>query len=1284
VLAELLDEAGEQKATGQGFSDPNGNATVRFFNFGGPGVDPVIRPGDRLRLARVGGAAIESIVPPLGATIDTTADRITGEAPAGAEVHLALSVDDAGDLSRSAMADDEGRWALSLAGELDLPPGGVSGSIWVDVGSSRFSSAIAAFRADLVLGAAELRGLSSAGAQVSAEVGGPGGPTLQAGPTEAIGQPAWTISLGGDDFGPGPRPGPGPAPSPRLLSAGDTVTLTLREPGAESATTVHTATLPALSASLDPAAEVVRGSAPAGASVRVRIDRLGLNLTERDVVADENGAFQVDFSDTADLGPGWRAQVWLSVTPELRAGAVAVVPLVRLGVGTQVIHGLADPRTPLTITLRAPDGTPKVQRTVLPGADGSFGMQTAGFFDPSGGDGVEIMAGDRVEVAIVAGDPWVATVPELSAAPDVLAGEVAGTAPPGATVRLTRATGPGGSETVTARADGMWRAALPELEAPASGSVSVGLSGPFEAYSSWSATALAVTLGEGFVFGNGPRGRRVSGELRASDGRVIARAEERVFDPTGSDVIIVRIGGGGGEDGFVLDFRDLAGQPVPIEPGDQVFVRAGDAETTMTVPPLEGVAFIERDAVAGRSAPDAKITLRLRPAAGGSGVTAETTADGTGAFTHDFDDAADLRHNDELQLSTYASDARIGHQVIAFAAVPGLSLDLDRSLLAGTVTANTKLDVALRRDGRLLSRAAVTTGGDGLFDLALTDGAGRPFALQQGDALIVSPLDPSGPPLQLDVPELTIEVAPGSGTVSGRATPGGSLAVLATAGVRRDLADALAQAWPQIAPNGRWAADFVPRRPVQPGRAYSALYRLPAGHAVTRERYVPLLGLEHGGATACGVAGAGDGVEVEAQTPEGATAAGRGRTRPDGRYGFALTGVDGAPVALGAGTTATADLGGTAAALTLPALALRVDWASGRISGSGPSDTLYQWLYPARRCYDAGDAFVELTIAQGGFSGEQGAIGGFVLPFMAPGEGMTLELPDESGHRIYRDLWRALAEVHVGAARITGSAGNGSAITATLRAANGQLRATAATTADLLDGSYALTFRETDAGGGGEPDGPLVLIEPGDRIELGASLGSAATGNGAGDDPAPLAVEAIALTAEPLSFDWAAGQPVEGVAPPNRPLTILLRLRDGRVLRVPRWSDADGRFTLAPTEVPPRADWAWGDVAAVRVRLDRPDGHAMVAQSEGFEPGGPAPDDGRTIYLPIARTAGGPGTSGNDVEGPTARQPVDSEVTIEAEDALQSALLRQRHQGRIRQIHRQVLVLIHERFHMSE
>jgi hypothetical protein len=326
---------------------------------------------------------------------------------------------------------------------------------------------------------------------------------------------------------------------------------------------------------------------------------------------------------------------------------------------------------------------------------------------------------------------------------------------------------------------------------------------------------------------------------------------------------------------------------------------------------------------------------------------AEAVADGTGAFAHDFTEAYDVRHRDRVQLEVRPG----GHRVTAAVPVAGLELDLDAATLTGALTPDARLVARLQRGGRPVAEASGRAAEDGTFALRLVGAGGAAPAIAPGDVVEVLDAAPGGESLRLTVPELAIDAAAGDAAIRGRATPGGTLAVLATAAAGADLDGGIGQAWPAIGDDGRWSAELVPTMAVAPGHVLVGQYQLPAGHVVRRTAYVPLLLVDHGGARACGVAKPGEALAARLEAAGGAVrATGAGSPEPDGRFGLPLRDQGGTPVATRGGDVVEADLGGIDVSLTLPPLEARYDPATGRVTGTGDPGAPFRVSYPARPC----------------------------------------------------------------------------------------------------------------------------------------------------------------------------------------------------------------------------------------------------------------------------------------------------------------------------------------------
>lgn len=1180
---------------GVGSGGADGRARLELF--GGRG-QAALQPGDVIRIAQSGRRPLEVTVPTLSARLDTAADRLEGQAPAGALLAVIAQTEQAGpdggvlyrDIPAQTMAGADGRWAVAFAADgVDLPTGRTRGRAWIETADrDRFIVRFADARLDVTLGAYELRGLATPGRTVRGAVQRPDGSSALLSPRPVMGD--GTFALGTGAFLPIGPPPPDAVP----LRSGDHVEVIVGGDGGAVEATLAV-TLPPLAVTIDAGRDRVGGTAPADAVVRV--DAAPLDGPARSAVtrAGADGAFGLDLAGTADLGAGWLVRAAVEPAANVSVGGVAVVPQARVGVGLASIHGLADPGTPITVTLRSPVGAQRRLEPGFAGADGRWSVGFADLLDPAAA--VEIRAGDRIEIAAVDGDPLVATVPALTALADADGDTVGGTAPPGARLRVVAA---GVTVETVADAAGRWSASFAgrlDLAPPIGGEVWID-DGAFAFFTTWAVVRLNVELGAHTLTGNGPRGRAIDAVLRDAAGRTLARAGGRVFDRLqfgGLSVVII----GPTEDSFYLDFLDVTGAPVPVQAGDVLQLSAGDQTVSFVVPPLDGAVFVDDDVVSGRTHGGAPVRIRVQrgdvPAA-----EAEATADANGTFSHRFGPVFDLIHNDLVQLEATVG----GHRVTRYIGSPGIQVDLDRATVQGQVGPDARLRVELARGGLALAGVETTSGPDGFYAAELTDGAGRRLTPRAGDRVTVTPREPAGPALAMTVPELTVDADRAANRVAGRATPGGSLAVLANDPVGDD-AFGFGQAWPEIDAAGAWAADFVPSVRVRPGLSVAARYRTAEGHVALRTRIVPLLGVEHGGANACGWTAPDGAVTTELRDPTGRVK-GRGAARGapwDGAFHTVLRDGD-TPATAATSDTVAADLSGTAAEVVLPPLDVTMDWATQRLTGAVAPGTLPQLQYPARRCGDRLDIdgpSIRVAFSLGFGAAPDGRVDIQVpLPIEA-GQGFEIAQRTASGHRVFRQFWRSRVEAHLAAPRTTGTTNGLASVALTLRGADGATKGTAAGTADAA-GRFDLELRTAA--------GAPAAMTPGDTLTAVA-----------GGDTAVVPIEAI-------GFDWSPGGPVAGTAPAGRAVALTLRLADGRRLTLPRTADAAGRFAFAADEVPVRAGWTLDDVVAVRVALQTPAGHTVVDQSADFEaPDAPPAPDGR-IFLPAllarATLAGAP------------------------------------------------------------
>lgn len=1166
---------------------------------GGNQANAQIRPGDRVVLLPDGGDPVAFDVPDLHVALDAAGDRLVGRAPAGASLEVAVDAD-AAPFAGTATANASGDVALAVPGVV----AGDTGSAVLRLPSANVVTALAgAVRAELAFGSSQTSGVATPGGTITIGYHHLAGGNAGQNTTNVNGGTDWNLNTGmGGGGGPG---GGGPGANRVPFSVGDTVTVTYAS-GLPGAAFSSMAVLPTITIN-DGGDGFVGGEASPGARVEVQAVSPDGTAFSAITTADGAGRWAADLSAATGLGPGWRLRAAAEAAPGIFVVAVDAIEQIRVGVHRDLVMGVADPGTPISVTLRAPDGTEK-------DADAT-GANNQGTFNASVGP---MEVGDLLEVYFVQGDPIVMTIPELSAVADPVAEAVSGVGPVGATVVVGQGGGQNAVErSATVGDDGRWTVSLAgarDVEPPMSGSVTVRMAGGHELFTSWAAVRLTTEVGDAFVSGNGPAGRDVVAELVDPSGTVVATGVDAV--PAGGGGPGGGGPGGGGAGGgnggeWLIDFEDDTGAEVRVRAGDTIRATVGDERIALLVPTLRGVAFVADDAINGQTTSGSDVIVRVtRPLVANATTVVTATVDAAGTFAHVFPDegdgAYDLQHNDAILLQT-----RVGrHNVNSQLFVPGLRLELDQAVLVGSWTPEIEVDVAVvGAAGGTKATARTTAGEDAVFNAVLVDASGERIEPQPGDKVLVLPFgDLSAEPLELVVPELTLAANVVSNTIGGRATPGGILQVNV-----RDAIDVNPQpgfgpqagAQPTIGADGSWSAGpFGGGGPggggpggggggydVRAGTRMQAQYRLPSGHLVGRTRYVPMISVQHGGSSVCGFSDPRSTVAASLRSAAGA-AVGDARGTAGYNSFFALgLAKDGEPAIAEAGQRVEAQLGSTSIALELPSISISVDWAADRVTGTGPASTMGQLFQPARSCLDTQPRQSQPfgVNASGAFT-----ITNIQGPPRDPGEGIEVAFITAEGHRIYRHAFRSLAQIFVGTDRVAGRATEGTPAIVTVNGPGGAARGTATTKA----GANGFFDVRVPASGGG-----ALTIGEGDVVRLEASG------------------ETVDVAVEPLAFDWSPNDPIVGTALPGRALTLSMRLRDGRIIDVERTADAAGRLRYAAQDVPPRADWSLADIVGVRLIALTPNGHQLISEAGDFGDVPVAPPDGRdgqTIFLPYA------------------------------------------------------------------
>ena len=1193
VSAELAD-AGGLKAEGIGYGDATGEALIVF-----PVGSATILPGDSLTLSRPNDRPLVVQVPDLVVDLDAEGDRIGGRAPAGARLQLSIRTNAGSDpVEREASAGTDGSFLLELAGELDLAAGQAAGEARYDSPEGyRFSAPFAALGAQVSLGAPVLRGQASPGTSIEVEVEKPGGERFTLGPTRVIGDPSYALG------GAGARP----------LEAGDRVRIRQTGSPLPEAARAYSVTLQAVTIALDPQAGRASGSGPADTPLQVSGDDMDGNSARWELQTAADGNYGLDLGDQITLGPGWRLRAAYPAAPGIDVGAVAVLRKARVGVGLPFGQGRVEPGHLLTVTLKSESGAIKARGRAFSGDRGDYSMPF--------GQGAAPAAGDRIEIELdsLIGDPFVLSVPQLTAASDPEGDRVTGQAPPDTEVDVIVSSADGEPLVTTlSGADGSYSAdfgAQLDLERPSDGLARIRTLGGDEFVTTWAAMRLAVSVGStiqgNYVTGNGPIGRFVTVQLLTPAGEVVGQAAGPVFS---GGIVGVPGSVGGLAPQFFVQLADTTGRPVQMRAGDSLRVVAGDERIEVEIPPIDAVVVVEGDRITGRTGPDLPITIRLADSPVSYDTTVETRSDAAGRFNVDLTGKREIRFGDFIQLAPQVD----GHEIFDIILAPGLVVDLDQAIVLGSLAPDLGLEVTLRRGTAIRFQQQTGTDATGAFFTQFPGEDGTPFILEPGDLLTVRPSDPTILPLELRLPALELDWDVATDRVGGRTQTDGELTLFSGLAYARAGSFGFAQGWPAIAPDGRFEAEFVPRVDLRPGHKIIALLRPPEGHYVTRSRTVPILNAEHSGPNACGFGAPRETLEVALAQAGQPLASSSPGSRFDGYFSTVHRDSAQQPVKAEPGQRVATTLDAAPVALELPALNFAIDWQRGVLQAQGPPNATW-YLGQALPCSAQQQPTVLNIGPTGAVSGQTDAEGKFATgigAYASPGAGFEIAFFEDDAqssaydHRFFRQAYRALARIFIHTSRVDGRSNALDATRVALQDATGTELASQAVQAST-DGYYAVDL--VDAAG--DP----VLIEAGQRVLL--------------ETPG----ESREITVEPLEFDWSAGSPIFGNAPPNRPVQLQLRLSSGAYLSLALASDAEGRIAYTQAEVPPRSAWSLDDVIGVRLTLTTPEGHQIIDQTPSFVGPLPQPEGPARIYLPAAyRAAGGRALAGQPRALPSA------------------------------------------------
>ncbi|RIL10649.1 hypothetical protein DCC79_07385 [bacterium] len=917
--------------------------------------------------------------------------------------------------------------------------------------------------------------------------------------------------------------------------------------------------VPPLTIAGDADTDTVTGTAAPGAAITVTVSTgLGAAGVSQATVADGGGRYSAAFAGRADLQAGSTLRVDHVRGPfTFRAERPLTEQLnVRL-------HGA-------TVTGLGPNGAVVRVELRRAGQAAGIGQGTAAFLglfsitltDPGGAE-TPVQPGDVLSVAFGGAAAVDYVVPSLAITPDAAADTVAGTAPAGATVRVTVGTGAGApAQTATAGTDGRYSvgfAGSADIAPGTTGQVAVverrqGLD--VNVTRAWGVVRLTVRLGESGVTGIASPGDPVRLTLRDAQGVGKARATAAV-DAGGA------FGGGAT---FQATLANAAGDPVEVVPTYRLELRRDGESVDLPIPRLTA----EVDPAADRVSGLAPAGVALAVSAGGlfNQRTVTVTVGADGRYGADFAGTPDIVPGTPVTVLLTTAE---GHQVILATAAAALRVwpeagRLDGTIAGGADAAITVTDAA----GQARAAATATASFLGQFNATLRDAAGNVYYPRPRDRVRVA----FGEAVrELTVPPLGIEWDTAAERVSGETTPGGTVTVRAQPPAGQGNAAETRAV--DVQDTGFYAADFAPDMDLRAGSRLQITYAYPNGDRSRVDRILPYLDVQVGGNAVRGYALPR--ADVRATARDGVTTVGTGTARAADDQSFDLrTALRGQPAPIRTGQRIEVTFDGRTLAVGVGPLAARLvaagnGWA---VRGTGPISTAL-----TARFVDSGGTARTVTVrtdATGAYSRTlPGGIDGLA------GTRVEVGHLDADGHRFHTLDVRPRLIAYVGSPRVDIQGTPLGSVDVTLSRIGG---GAAAGAAGQLDTAGAAS---------------LALAGAQPTIAVSQTLAAAIVAGTAADPARAAASMTVADVA--VALDTPANV-VRGRVPPRagffgRFATVRAFLRGQaapRTLNVP--TDAAGAFTLDTTNPPGAGQgFALADATGIEVVHTAPDGHQTIA-----------------------------------------------------------------------------------------
>lgn len=592
-------------------------------------------PGDTVTV-EVDGRTTSVVVPRITADVDVDGDVVSGTVPPTLGVYVVVTRDETlyGPMQPApsvVVPASDGNYRAELAGTMDIAPGTWGYAAFTDTAQNLFALAFAPPFVNV--SPARFTAIVRANADARPEVAvvdDLGTEIARSGPPIPVAAGLFVVVLlrGG-------RPENGAfQPQP-----GDRVALIV------DGRTVVEETLPDVTAVIDPDARRVAGRAPAGARVVVtaRSSEAATDTAGR-AVAGADGRYDIAFpalpfaADAVAFALAWSGGGTAYEVP-------GRVPQVEVDLWGNALRGFVAGRGEVTVAHAPADGRAAATRIVPLEIDGRFEAEV---YDRSG-QPTMFAPGDAVTLTPSDGEPFVLTVPRVTAVVAEGGALVLGQAPPGAALRTTVfadepdyfAVRPVASPSITlegrAAADGRYALRCAGAGCPARYGRLVADTGRVRAVLRWVDRPLSgIGVTQSNAFGRATGGTAV--DIAFASGAHSGAHRSAVAQPSQLDRLPY----------WEIDWADLHPDGIPL--GTQLRLGIGDETTDVTVAPVTWQADVLADRVTGSAPPLHAVVVLVQPADPDRGAASATVLSGIdGRFAADLP-GFNLRAGDRLYL----------------------------------------------------------------------------------------------------------------------------------------------------------------------------------------------------------------------------------------------------------------------------------------------------------------------------------------------------------------------------------------------------------------------------------------------------------------------------------------------------------------------------------------------------------------------------------------------------------------------------------------------------------